>query len=126
MRLAGGTADRTDVARKAKFEEVITQIAGEFALLGLGSVSAERWGRSLVMVVDQSPLGDDGDGLVGEVLQAAFKSLVDRPVRMVKLHREGVRVRYLACSGAVVQTVSDKIAAGESWGSVLASLHKQG
>lgn len=126
VRLAGGSAERTDVARKAKFEEVITQLAGEVAILGLGSVSAERWGRSLVMVVDQSPLGEDGDVLVGEVLQAAFKSLVARPVRMVKLHREGVRVRYLACSGAVVQTVTDKIAAGESWGSILASLHNQG
>ncbi len=126
VRLAGGSSERTDVARKAKFEEVITQLAGEVAILGLGSVSAERWGRSLVMVVDQSPLGEDGDVLVGEVLQSAFKSLVDRPVRMVKLHREGVRVRYLACSGAVVQTVTEKIAAGESWGSILASLHNQG
>jgi hypothetical protein len=45
---------------------------------------------------------------------------------MVRLHRDGVRVRYLACSGAIVQAVTERIGAGESWGSVLASLHQQG
>lgn len=124
VRLAGGSAERTERARKSSFEEVVTQLAGEMALVGLGALSAERWGKSLVMVVDQSPLGEDGDELLGEILQAAFKALVERPVRMVRLHREGVRVRYLACSGSVSQAVSQRIRSGESWGSVLASLHQ--
>ena len=126
VRLAGGSDTRHEAAREASFEEVVTQLAGELALLGLGSLSAERWGRSLVLVVDQSPFGDAGDELHAEVLQAAMKALVDRPVRMVRLHRDGVRVRFLACSGATVEAVRSKLEGGTSWGEVLAALHGGG
>jgi hypothetical protein len=125
VRLSGGSQERHEAARKASFEQVVTQLAGELALVGLGALSAERWGRSVVMVVDQSPLGEAGDELLAAVLQSAFKAMVDRPARMVRLERDGVRVRYLVCSGAVVQAVRDRLAAGENWGAVVASLHAE-
>ena len=90
---------------------------------GLGSFGAERWGRALVFVVDQSPLGERGDGLLAEILQSAIHSLIDKHARVLKLHREGVRVRFLAVSGAAVQGVRARLDRGESWGNVLVALH---
>lgn len=126
VRLAGGSKNRHEAVRAAGLEVVVSQLAGELAVLGVGSVSAERWGKALVLVVDQSPFGEDGDSLMAEILQAALHSLVNSKARIVKLDREGVRARFLAVSGAAVEGVRKRLAAGESWGSVLANMHRGG
>ncbi len=124
VRLAGGSANRHDAARKAGIETVISQLAGELAVLGIGSTKAERWGKALVLVVDQSPFGEDGDGLLGQILESAIHALVDRPARVVKLQRDGSRVRFLTVSGAAIQGVRERLDAGEGWGDVIASLNQ--
>jgi hypothetical protein len=126
VRLAAGNAERHEAVRKASFEEVIHHLAGELALVGLGSLSAERWGKALVLIVDQSPLGDGGDGLLAEVLQAALLALTSQQVRVLKVQRVGVRARFLALSGAVVASVSERLRRGESWFALVASLHHGG
>ncbi len=126
VRLAGGSANRHDAARAARLEAVVTQLAGELAVLGFGSVSAERWGKALVLVVDQSPFGEGGDGLVAAILEAALHALVNRHARVVKLHRDGVRARFLAVSGAAADGVRDRLAGGESWAAVIAAMHRGG
>jgi hypothetical protein len=124
VRLAGGSANRHDAARKAGIETVISQLAGELAVLGIGSAKAERWGKALVLVVDQSPFGEGGDGLLTQILESAIRALVDRPARVVRLHREGTRARFLTLSGAAVAGVKERLDAGENWGSVIASLNQ--
>lgn len=123
VRLAGGSANRHGAAREAAFETVVHHLAGELALLGIGSVSAERWGKALVLIVDQSPFGADGDGLVAQILQSAIHALVDEPARVLRLHRDGVRGRFLIVSGAAAHGVQERLDAGESWGSVIATMH---
>jgi hypothetical protein len=126
VRLAGGGDNRHDQVRRVEFEQVISQLAGEVALTGIGCLSAERWGKALVLVVDQSPLGEDGDALMAEILQAALHALVGREIRVMKLQREGVRARFLAVSGAVAEAVRERIRSGENWGAVLSALHAGG
>jgi hypothetical protein len=125
VRLAGGSSDeRHDAVRKSKLEDVIVQLAGELAITGMGALSAERWGKALVLIVDQSPLGADGDDLLAEILQAAMAALVGRQARILKLQRDGVRARFLVVSGAAAAAVRERIEGGEDWGSILAALHR--
>jgi hypothetical protein len=123
VRLGSATSDRHEAVRETSFEEVINHLAGELAIVGLGSLSAERWGKALVLIVDQSPLGDGGDALLGEVLQAALLALTDQAVRVLKVQRVGVRARFLALSGAVVDSVNERLRKGENWFALVASLH---
>jgi hypothetical protein len=124
VRLGPDPDTRQQAVRKAGFEQVITELAGELALIGMGALSAERWGKAVVIVVDQSPLGADGDELLASVLQSAFRGVVGSQTgRVVPLSREEARARFLLVSGAVVEGVRERIARGESWGSVLAALH---
>lgn len=112
--------------RAASLEAIVNGLAGELALAGMGSLGAERWGKALVLVVDQSPLGDEGDGVVAGVLEGALRAMSDAPMRLVRLQRDGVRVRMLVVSGATAGAVRAKIDGGEPWGAVLAALHAGG
>ncbi len=117
---------RMRAVRGASLEKVVTELSGELALAGLGALSAERWGRAIVWVVDQSPCGEDGDPLLAHILQAALRAMVDSPARLVPLQREGVRARFLVVSGAAVQDVRARLAKGDHWATVVAALHGKG
>ncbi len=123
VRLAGGTAKRHEAVRAADLQAIVSQLGGELAVLGVGSLSAERWGKALVLVVDQSPLGEGGDNLLAQVLESALLALVDTPARVVRLQRDGVRVRFLVVSAAAAGGVRERLAAGESWGAIVAAMH---
>src|SRR6476619_5826318 len=45
--------------RGASIESVIEHLAGELAVAGLGTISVERWGRALVLVVDHASAESD-------------------------------------------------------------------
>lgn len=123
----GDPAERRKRAvRGASLAKVVTELSGELALAGLGALSAERWGRAIVWVVDQSPFGEEGDPLLAHILQAALRAMVDSPARLVALQREGVRARFLVVSGAAVQDVRARLAKGDHWATVVAALHGKG
>jgi hypothetical protein len=125
-RLAAGSSDRSEIVRRAGFEAVITHLAGELALLGMGALSAERWGKALVLIVDQSPLGEAGDELLVAVLESALEALVTSDARVTRVQRDGVRGRFLVASPATMERARERISRGENWGAVLASLHRGG
>lgn len=121
---AGDDRDARQAAvRAAGIERVIGELAGELAIAGLGSLSAERWGKALVLVIERSPFGEDGDDLAGAILQAALQTMTAAPARIVRLVREEERVRFLVVSGAAVEAVRTRLGRGDSWGAVLAALH---
>lgn len=127
VRLGPDPDKRAEAVRAAGFERAVSELAGELALIGLGALSAERWGRALVFVVDQCPMGDGGDPLVAVILQAALRALTgNAQARMLPLVREGARSRFLLVSGAAVEGVRERLERGESWGAVLAALHGGG
>src|SRR5690606_36295904 len=118
-----GKARRQAAVRTAGLERVVAELAGEMAIAGMGCVSAERWGKALVLVLERSPFGDDGDDFVAAVLQSALQTMTASPARVVKLVRESERVRFLVVSGATVDAVRTRLDRGESWGAVLVALH---
>ncbi|MBW2453295.1 MAG: hypothetical protein JRI68_02240 [Deltaproteobacteria bacterium] len=127
VRMAAGNDDRAAAVRAAGLEAVVEQLAGELALVGMGALSAERWGRALILIVDQSPFGDAGDDFMAEVLQAGLHGLTGATEsRVLRLHREGVRARFVVVSGKAVAAVRARIERGDNWGSVIAALHPGG
>jgi hypothetical protein len=109
--------------RGATIEGAVEHLGGEMALVGLGSASLERWGRALVWVMDQSPLGVSGDGLLAAALAGAITAAVGREVHAVLLAREGVRARFLITGAAGAAKVRAWLAAGVAWGDALVRLH---
>ncbi|MCC6522974.1 MAG: hypothetical protein IT373_09960 [Polyangiaceae bacterium] len=123
-RIAGDGKDRLAAARGATLETVVTELAAEFALVGIGALGIERWGKVLVLIHDQSPLGEDGDGLIAEILQSAFSTIGGKAARIVRLQRVGVRARLAVLNAATADEARARLGRGESWGSVLADLHR--
>mgnify|MGYP000039915197 CR=1 FL=1 len=107
----------------ASVEAVVEQIGGELALGGMGALGLERWGRALVLVIDHSPLGPRGDGLLESVLAGALDAATGRSVRSLLLGREEGRARFLITGDAGLEKVTSLLADGLSWGEALVRLH---
>jgi hypothetical protein len=107
----------------ATVETMVEHLGGEFALVGLGSLSVERWGRALLFVFDHSPLDAEGDELLAALLDAALEGATGRAARCVPLMREGVRVRMLVANGRAAERARAWLGEGVGWGEVLARLH---
>ena len=125
-RLGGSTDERIGKLADQDYVQVFEHLAGELALIGVGSLSTERWGSALIMVVDQSPLGVEGDGLLGSIIEAALQFMTDSAVQAVRLERDGVRVRFLLLDSDAGREVRARLARGASWGAILAALHAGG
>jgi len=117
-------ASRLGDPKTATLQAVVEHLGGELALLGLGALSLERWGRALVFVVDGSPFGKEGDELLAATLEAALAEATGRGPRCVVLDRTEARVRLLVVSETSAEKVRAWLEAGTSFGDVLARLHE--
>lgn len=113
-----------DQAATASVQDVVDHLGGELALVGFGCLSVERWGRALVLAVDDSPSASDGDALLAAVLEGAVQRAMSRDVRVVVLAREDRTVRLLCSSVDTAPRVRELLAGGTSWGDVLTKLHR--
>jgi hypothetical protein len=110
-----------DAIRAASPETVVDQLGGELALVGLGALALERWGRALLLVVERSPLGED-PSLVGAVLEGALQGATGRAVHCVQLS-SGAQCRFLVTGEAAAHKAREWLQGGVSWGEVIARLH---
>lgn len=104
---------------------VVDHLGGELALAGLGTLSIERWGRALILVIDQSPLSDATE-LLGGVLAAALDAATGREVSIVSLMHDATRSRFLIASAATAERARGLLTSGTSWGDTLVRLHEGG
>jgi hypothetical protein len=109
--------------RAASIDAVMEHLAGELALAGLGVLSLERWGRALVLVVDQCPLGKKGEALLAGVLEGAVGAAGGVDLHCVPLMSDGPRTRVLLSAAAAADRVRGWIKEGVSFGDVLVRLH---
>jgi hypothetical protein len=101
----------------------VEHLGGDLALIGLGSLAIERWGRALVLTVSDSPLGQEGDALLAAVLEGALQRALSRQVTAVPLHREEGQTRFLVLNAEAATKTKSWLAAGVSWGEVLTRLN---
>jgi hypothetical protein len=106
----------------ASIEDVVEHLGGDLALMGLGSLGVERWGRALVVTFDHSPLGALGDALLGSVIEGALQRAFGRDVSATKLMRDDRSVRFLVVGSEGAGKVRGWLASGVEWGDVLTRL----
>jgi hypothetical protein len=107
----------------SSLDEFATQLAGEAALAGLGKLSAERWGRALVIVIEDSPLSDPAGSIVVPLVAAALEAASGRKVWCTLLSRDERAARVLVSSEGATTRVRGWIAGGMAWGDALVKLH---
>ncbi len=113
-------AARLSDPQTASVEEFVTQLAGEAAVAGVGVLSVERWGRALVVLVEDSPLVGT---LLGPLVSAAIESATGRRVWSMLLSRDEHAARILVASESAVGRVREWIASGQAWSEALGMLH---
>jgi hypothetical protein len=119
-------ADRLgDAASSAGLEEVLEHVGGELALVGLGSLGLERWGRALVLTIDGGPFGAQLDRLLGAVLEGALQRAFGRDCQAAKLMRDDRQVRFLIASASAAGKVNQWLGAGVSYGDALTRLQNK-
>lgn len=117
-------SQRLGEAKSASIEVFVDHLGGELALLGLGSLSLERWGRALVFVMENGSLGTEGDSLLSQIIEAALATATGRSPRCVVLDRAGDRLRLLVVNEASASKVMTWLDEGTSFGDVLIRLHE--
>jgi hypothetical protein len=114
-RLGGDASVRT-----TDLEAVATHLAGELAIAGIGALSIERWGRALVLVIENP--GVASDGFVGAALGGALVAASGREVAIAALGREGTKARYFVGAQSTVLKLRDLLSQGRSWSDALGLL----
>lgn len=116
------TAERLGGVDSVNPESVVEHLGGDLALMGLGSLELERWGRALVLSFRGSPFGARGDDLLAAALEGAIQRAFARDVGVARLARDDDRVRFLVTSRAGADRVKSSIESGRAWGEVIAEL----
>lgn len=107
-------------------DRVLEFLGGELALMGLGSLGFERWGRALVFSVVDSPLGPGADSFVAGLFDGAMLRLYGKNTSSVCLGRVGKRVRFLVSGQGAASRVKGWLEDGVHWGEILTRLQSGG
>jgi hypothetical protein len=124
MEAMGGKGQ--EAVRNAPLSQMVDWLGGEVALLGLGCLSFERWGKAMIAVLDDNPAGAMGDGLFESLLASALTVASGREVGVVRVDRAGARARFLVSSPSVATAARAELKTGKGWGDVLVGLHGGG
>jgi hypothetical protein len=119
--LGGRVAGRIGNVREAKLDDVLGELATELAIVGLGTMAIERWGRALVVAIDRAPI--ENDPFLAAVVEGMLAAASGRELRTVPLSREGTRLRVLVGNVASIERVVSWLAEGTAWGEALTRLH---
>jgi hypothetical protein len=107
----------------ASIDDFAAQLCGEVAVSGLGVASIERWGRAMVIALDNASLDD---ALLAAILGAAIYEATGRALACMPLGREGGVLRLLITSDAAVARARAWMSEGVAWGEVLSRLQSRG
>lgn len=109
--------------RNASLEVVVSHLAGELAIAGLGAVHVERWGRALVVVVSNPAVASDG--FIGAAIAGALHAAAGREVAIAPLGKDGTTARYFVGASPTVTKVRSLVSQGKSWSDVLVALQEK-
>lgn len=115
-------------------QTILDVLGGEVALLGLGSLRLELWGRALVFALEESALlqaspGDTNDPstrLLAAVIEGAVARGLGRDACVLPIARNRDELRLLICSRTAETRVRSWLADGCHYGEALARLNETG
>jgi hypothetical protein len=105
----------------ASVDHALASIAEELGLLGLGAVSLERWGRALIVVLDDA--ADLGDDFLAAVIEGTLHKATSRDVHARSLGRNGSKLRVFVGRAATAEKLAGLLGEGIGWGDALVRLH---
>ena len=108
-------------ASEASLEVWAAHLGGQLALLGLGDLSIEQWGRALVLSVEGAPAGTTE--MVGQLLAASLQRALGRDAEVVAFALDE-RTAYLVVSADTARKVAELVGTGAGLGQVVESLHE--
>jgi hypothetical protein len=106
--------------RAASLEAVVSHLAGELAIAGLGALHLERWGRAMVAVVNNPGVADEG--FLAAAVGAAMAAASGRELAAASLGKEGTTLRLFLGSAATVDKVRGSVEQGVAYAEILAGL----
>jgi hypothetical protein len=109
-----------DGVRAASLEAFVSALALEVALAGWGSVSMERWGKAMLVVVDHAPV--KAPAIVAAMIEGAIEAAAGREAHGVALGGTGP-ARVLVASEKTAARARIWTAEGVSATEVIARLH---
>lgn len=110
----------------ASVPEMVEHLGGDLALAGLGSLGVEMWGRALVLKIEGSPLGAEGDVLLSAVLEGALHRALARDAAVLPIARADGTARLVVVSTQTAAKVKAWLHSGVTWGDALARLNATG
>jgi hypothetical protein len=109
--------------RAASVDEVVTDIAGELAVAGLGAAALERWGRALVVVIDRPAVSDLP--FLASIVEGMIDAATGSMALCTSLGRDGTLARFLIAGARSTGRAREMLAQGSAWGEVVARLQAQ-
>jgi hypothetical protein len=106
--------------QNASVETFVTHLAGEAAIAGVGVLSVERWGRAVVVVVEDSPLNG---ALIVALVASALQVASGRRASCALLSRDDRSARIFVGNEKAADRVRAWLASGVSWGEAVVKLH---
>ena len=110
--------------RNAQLEVVVSHLAGELAIAGIGAVHIERWGRAMVCVVSNTSF--PSDGFLSAVLGGALGAASGRDVAAAPLGKDGNAIRFFIGTKATAEKVRGLVAQGKGFAQIVTSLQQGG
>jgi hypothetical protein len=112
-----------DELSAASIEVLVEHLGGELALVGVGSLGVERWGRALVITIDEPPWPADTDWLLAAIVEGALEAAFSRSSHVIETPRAGSQARLLVMGERANETVRRLLAEGNTLGAVVDKLH---
>lgn len=87
-------------------ETLVEHLGGELALVGLGSMGLERWGRAIVITFRGGPNGPDAALLLGAVVEGALQRATSRDLKLLPVPGDAEVLRLLVLHPSVADRAS--------------------
>jgi hypothetical protein len=115
-------ADSFGASANAESVEVWTEhLGGQFALVGLGNLRVERWGKGLVLRIEAFPVG--AQLVINNVLLGALQRGLGKEVSLVGFEDEH-SIAFLVLSEQSAERARGLVEQGHGLAGVIESLHK--
>jgi hypothetical protein len=110
--------------RGAPIAQVVRDMAGELATLGLGVASVERWGRALVVAIERPAVADLP--FLAAIVEGMLEGASEAKVSCTSLGRDGALARILVASESAIARARKMLDAGTPWDEALVRLQRKG
>ena len=108
--------------RAATLEAVVTALAAEIALAGLGALSLERWGKAMLLVLHNAPAIEHK--FLATLFEGAIASSTGSPAHCAVVASDSAGVHILVGSVTGIDRVRQWISQGTGWGEAVVRLQR--